>query len=103
MLRDTDMEISNLYVMAREDHSLTLARKQDKKPEELHLYGVLISGPFTVDRLHVLAESEEGAISQARRALKLEKHWISSEEDQQIVTVAKHLPLVIRGWSDNRF
>jgi len=96
-------ESARIQIMEREDYTLTLARTNEGKTEELHFYGVLVSSPFRTERVYVLADSEESAISQARYAAKMDDCDFAPTVAAQISTYVERLPYVIHGWLDHRF
>ena len=102
-LRQVVGECGTFQIQERPDYSLTLTRRHEGETQEIGLYGVLVSGSFKSERVYVLAESEDGAVGQARCALKLERYHVDEDVEQQIRLHVERLPLVIRGWSGNRF
>jgi hypothetical protein len=95
--------VANLPLCEKDDYSMTLARQQGSALEELHLYGVVVMAPTKTETVFVLAESEEGAASQALCAVSLESHRLPPEVSKLISTHVERIPLIIRGWSRNQF
>ena len=84
------------------DHYV-IGRYKDDVVEPHHLYDVCIVIPVGVFCISVLAESEQGAIDQARSWLHLEEYMISKELNKHVYAFAEKSPLLLRGWSDREF
>ena len=102
-MRKLQGEAAELSIQEREDYTLTLAREHSGEIQELALYGVILTTPIDLRCFYVLAESEEGAISQARCAASWEKHNVTPEVEAQTTIQVKRIPFIIRGWSGHCF
>ena len=93
------------YVVCEQDRaSMSLAKKEvDGSLEAVHLYEVTVITPLTTTTAHVLAESADSAIDQARCALRLERRQIPPVDAKKFTWHAKRLPLILRGWGGHQF
>ncbi len=88
-MSEVSLDCGRLIITDRDDGGLTLARKEGGALQELGLYCVTRSDTRYTATYHVLAESEEGAISQANCG----KREIT----------AKRIPFLIRSWGSCPF
>lgn len=102
-MKELKADVGRFQIMERDDYTLTLTRKNEGADEEMALYGVLVSSAFRSEKVFVLADSEEAAASQALCACGANKYNLPDEVIAQVKTHVERLPLVIRGWSGNRF
>jgi len=95
--------LATLNIVENDDYQTALSRDWEGAQQALALYGVVLTTPWGTETYHVIAESEEGATDQARCAAQLESYRVTPETEALISATARRLPLIIRGWSRNRF
>jgi hypothetical protein len=94
-MKPTQAPCGQFTVSERDDYTLALVC--DGK--ERGLYVVTFSTPYYAV-IHVLAESEEGAISQAFCAMGID---VCDKARMENHPTAVRLPLFLRGWSRHTF
>lgn len=86
-----------LEVCDRGLDSLVLARQCKGGFQEVGLYSVDVMTEYNHWKMYVIAESEEGATKQVIAALQLTKTACP------VLSNAKRIPFIMRGWGDRRF
>lgn len=97
-MRVIPVNCGQFAVAERIDHSLCFTRQYSSKVnlQEMHLWRATVEVDWGKPCLYVLAESAEGAISQAGCA-------VSKSLVHEAKGIAERVPFLIRGWSATAF